>query len=76
MVEPSLRGFQSYYMEYLEEKIQQAFVNIAEVKDGYLEQEDRIVEKVKKQPRGVPYRTTLVDEVYTMMYNYIKMIDG
>ena len=62
-------------MDFLEEKITQAFVNIAEVKDGYLEQEDRIVEKVIKKAK-VPYRTSLVDEVFTMMYNYLKMIDG
>ena len=57
-------------MEYLQDVIKQAFRNIAEVRDGYLEQENRIVEKVYNREQ-VPYRTTLVDLVYTTMNKYV-----
>jgi len=75
-VEFRLMKFQAVYMQHLQEMISQAFTNIAEVKDGYLEQENRIVEKVCKQELVRPYRTTLVDTVYTAMNNFVRTVEG
>lgn len=44
-----LMSYQATYMQYLEGMISATFTNIAEVKDGYLEQEDRIVARVFKR---------------------------
>lgn len=62
-------------MEYLQELIKQTFINVAEIKDGYFEQEDRIVARVLK-PEKVPYMTNLVDTLYTSMNNYLRMMEG
>ena len=74
-VEFHLREFQAIYMDYLNEYIGQQFRNIAEMQDGYFEQEDRIIDRVIKREQ-VEYRTTLVYTVYEVMTNQVKAIEG
>lgn len=75
-VEFHLREFQAVYMDFLNDDIARQFNNIqlgSEI--GYIEQEDRIVERVKKQEQ-VEYRTTLVYTVYEVMNRQVQIIEG
>ena len=47
-VEVRLKEFMVTYMDYQHDLIQDRFKNIAQVKDGYNEQENQIVAKVVK----------------------------
>ena len=56
-------------MDFLNDEIARLFSNINLGPDGYIEQEDRIVESVLKSKEQPEYRTTMVYAVYEMMNN-------